>query len=151
MSATSSRLFSPVAVGVLAIGVLATFVSCQTSGSGSVAPTPAVFNDAPASLDDAIARAAREDKVVVAVTTADWCGPCQAYKRSALVDARVVSWLATNAVPVYINADKSPDDALTLGVRGLPTTTILRDGEIVASGDGNMPADQLLELLASAG
>ena len=143
-----SRITSPLAIGLLAIAALVTIVSCANRGGG-VAEVPSYF-DKELSLDDALAQAALEDKVVVAVTTADWCAPCQTYKRGTLVDSRVASWITTNAVPVYIDADLQKDAVQTLGVRGFPTTTILNEGRVIQQLEGNITADLLLSALSSA-
>lgn len=141
-------------VFLLSIGV-ATFLgvlSCS-SGSSVVAPKPAYFDPA-MTLDAALAQADREDKVVFAVASGDtWCPPCQRYKRGALSDGRIAQWIAANAVPVYIDVDPQTGhpDASRLGVRGVPTTVVLRDGEVVARDTGALSAEDLLQLLASAG
>ncbi|MEM1165681.1 MAG: thioredoxin family protein [Planctomycetota bacterium] len=130
------------------LGVL----SCS-SGSSSMTPPPAYFDPA-VRLDAAMAQADREDKVVLAVASGDpWCAPCQRYKKAALSDPRVEEWVRANAIPVYISLAPGENDpeAARLGVRGVPTTVILRDGQIVDRHAGVIPAEQLLEMLATAG
>lgn len=117
---------------------------------GRTAPTPPVFDDEVTLAAAVDAAAADEDRFVFAVATADWCAPCQGYKRGALTDQRVEQWITNNAVPVYINVDERPDDAAALGVRGIPATFLLKDGVVVASASGAMGADQLLAWLDDA-
>lgn len=113
------------------------------------APTPAVFG-AGTTLAGAIERSKAEDKPVFAVATADWCAPCQAYKRGALADERVAAYLEASTIPVYINIDDDPADAERLGVSAVPTTVLLRDGEVVDRFSGRIDAPDLLEWLERA-
>jgi len=111
------------------------------------APVPPLFEAGERSLDAAVARAAETDRVVFAVATADWCGPCQTYKSSALADPRVAEWVSANAEPLYLDVDAAPEDAGRLGVRGIPATFLIRDGEVVASRSGVVGAGELLAWL----
>lgn len=113
---------------------------------GRTAPTPPVF-DTGMTLTRAVEDAGSSDRLVLAVATADWCSPCQGYKRGALVDARVEAWIEANAVPVYIDIDESPDDARLLDVQSIPATYLIRDGEVIARASGAMGAGALLEWL----
>ena len=113
----------------------------------SKAGVPALFHDAPATLDAAMAKAASDDRVVFAYATADWCGPCQSYKKNTLSDPRVEEWVAANAVPVYIDVDVRGEDAQRLEVSGIPATLIIKDGIILDRAVGAVPAQQLLPWL----
>ncbi|MEO1129942.1 MAG: thioredoxin family protein [Planctomycetota bacterium] len=111
---------------------------------GNVAPTPPLFADG-FTLTQAIAKAQGTDRPVIAVASANWCGPCQTYKRTALSDPRVTDWVGANAVPVYIDvSDGIPAEAVPLNIQPIPATFVLRDGEVVASFAGALPADDLL-------
>lgn len=117
---------------------------------GRTAPTPPVFSEGVA-LNAAVASAEEEGEgLVFAVATADWCAPCQSYKRGALRDPRVEAWVKRNATPVYINVDEAPEDAAALGVQSIPATFLLRDGRVVASASGALGADRLLDWLDQA-
>lgn len=101
----------------------------------------------PASLDEAIAQAEQENKVVFAVATAPWCAPCQGYKRTTLADADVQSWIESNAVGLHINTDENPEDAHRLQVSSIPATYVIKDGTIVNRFVGAVSKDKLLEAL----
>ena len=119
----------------------------------SKADTPALFHDAPATLDAAMAKAESDGRVVFAYATADWCGPCQSYKKNTLSDPRVEAWVAANAVPVYIDVDVRREDAQRLEVSGIPATFVIRDGIILDRAVGAVPPGDLLpwlDRLASA-
>ena len=128
-------------VAVLAVGGIALFW---------VAPTPPMFEDG-ATLVDAEAQAAGSGRYVLAISTADWCALCQAYKRGALTDDAVEAWVAENATPVYVNVDEDSEAAARLKAQSkpgqLPVTTLLKDGQIVASHVGLLNASGLLSWL----
>ncbi|GAB4520282.1 MAG: hypothetical protein Tsb0013_23930 [Phycisphaerales bacterium] len=122
---------------------------------GGVAPTPAALTGAGVTdLPSAVAKAKQEGKVVFAVATADWCAPCQTYKRGALADEAVASWIEANAVPLTIDVTDpnvpSPD-ARALGVSGIPATFLIdSSGQVLASATGALGTDDLLALLTGA-
>lgn len=112
------------------------------------AETPGVFRDG-VSLTAAIAEARESDRVVVAVATADWCGPCQAYKRGALADGGVQSWLEANSVPVMVDVTHEPPaDAAFLEIGPIPTTYVIDgEGRVLARLVGNTGAGEVLSFL----
>lgn len=99
------------------------------------APTPAVF-DQQLTLDEAIRRSGETGRPVLAVATADWCGPCQALKRGALADEAVASLLRERTIPVYLEDGADRDAIASLGVRAYPTTVLIRDGHAKAVLEG---------------
>ena len=116
--------------------------------SSQTAPVPEVFTSSAPTLDAAIDLAQSSGKPVFAVATADWCPPCQSYKKGALSDPRVTAWLEEHTEPVYINVDESPDDADRLGVRSIPASFILAsDGTVIDGHSGKLSADTLLAWL----
>ena len=116
-----------------------------------VAPKPALFAGSAATLVDALQQAQTEHKVVFAFATADWCGPCQIYKRGALADPRVAAWVKEHAKPVYINIDKEQSEAAALAVAGIPATMILTpEGKMVGRIEGAFGADALIRWLDAA-
>lgn len=119
---------------------------------GRVAPTPDALAGSVGGLQAAVAQAQSENKVVVAIATADWCPPCQSYKRGALADERVAQWLDEHAVSVVIDVtDRQPNpDAQQLRVGSIPATYVIRDGSIVAEAVGAIRTNQLLEMLTGA-
>ncbi|MEQ8316689.1 MAG: thioredoxin family protein [Phycisphaerales bacterium] len=90
------------------------------------------------------------DQPVVAVVTADWCGPCQELKRTTLSDERVRSLLANRSQPVIIDGTDTKIAMPTLeqlGVRAFPSTVVLEDGKPVAMLEGYASADKYLAWL----
>lgn len=149
-SAGGGGLFSRVpggAVGVIVASIL--FVAGLQLFTGGVAETPAGFGEAEAGAD--LMAMSRAGKPVLAVVTADWCGPCQAYKRGALSDGEVAARLEGVVERVMVDADAEPELAARLGARGLPTTVLIVEGEVVGGFGGNASAAQLLEWLDGRG
>lgn len=136
----------------LCVLILCFVVFRQFVGGGKqgVAPVPAMF-DKTVTLEAGEARAAKEGKVVFAFATADWCGPCQQFKRDALADARVEEWVRARATPVYIDVDERADEAERLSVSSIPAVYVLRDGRVLAKREGVLSAKDLLAMLQEAG
>jgi len=112
----------------------------------TTAPTPGMFSEG-LTLEQAVDRSAAKDGVVLAVVTADWCGPCQNYKRNGLADERVARWIGEHGEPVYIDLDKDKELAGELGVQSVPTTIFIHDGEPIGAVAGAMSGDVLLNFL----
>ncbi len=125
-------------VGLIA---LAGFVGWRTFRPP--APTPEAFVSE-TRLAAAIEESNQSGRPVVALATADWCPPCQALKRGALVDARVASLIDERTIPVYVDVDKHPDEARQLGAATIPTTYVIQNGEITAKVTGALSADDYL-------
>ena len=117
------------------------------------APTPPVF-EADLTLADAINESRESAKAVFVLATADWCPPCQALKRGAMTDERVVGVLRQRTLPVYLDATESNStgalEAARLGVSSLPTMLIIRDGEVLSSVVGAQTPDATLAWLDQA-
>lgn len=112
------------------------------------AATPDVFSSA-YTLEQANQLSAEQGKPVLVLATADWCGPCQALKRGALVDPGVVELISQRTIPVYLEESESIDDIRSLGVRAYPTTLIVDQGEVIARIEGGASADRFVEMLRS--
>lgn len=142
-----SPLLKQLVVGTLLIALFSAFVFMRSRP----APTPQVFPEG-LTLLDAIDRASDEGKPVFAVVTADWCGPCQSYKRGALADARVQAWLSENAVPVMLDADTlQRSDEMLLNFGGsIPATTLLIDERAVGTLEGSIGAGALMDWLKAS-
>jgi len=136
-------LSNSVTFGIILIAI---FLIAKAVLGPREAPTPAAL-DSPMSLDAAIASADEQNKVVFAVATASWCGPCQTYKRGALADEDVQQWLSDNAVGIMIDVDQNKADASRLQVSSIPTTYIIKDGEIVTQFTGPVSKARLMETL----
>lgn len=110
---------------------------------GSFAPKPPVFDEG-LSLQRGIERAGERGKLVIAYGSASWCGPCQTYKSTTLVDDGVVAWIRRHAEPVYVNIDRQQIEAQQLGIASIPVTILLKDGKEVARLTGAASPDEFM-------
>ncbi len=136
-------LLLPILIVLAMAGV---FLFARGGGSGA-APTPVYF-DKTLTLTSATEKAKADGKVVFVFVTADWCGPCQSFKRGALADARVATELAEKTVPLYVDATASvPEDIAQFGISGFPSVILVRDGQPLGRFAGATSADNLLGFL----
>ena len=70
-------------------------------------------------LDDAFAKAQKENKPLLIDFYAEWCVPCQRMEKETFADAKVKEVLQ-NVVLLKIDTDKEPQLAEKFGVVGLP-------------------------------
>lgn len=115
------------------------------------APVPPAF-DKMQTLDVALARAETSGKPVLAFATADWCGPCQSFKRGALADESVSAFINENVEPAYVDLTNSDDPdaaeaARLLGVQSIPALVLIVDDQEVARLEGGTGASRLMDWL----
>lgn len=76
---------------------------------------------------------------------AEWCGPCR-------MVAPVLDQLAAESGErlkiVKLNVDENPQVAAALGIRGIPTLMLFKDGELAATQVGAVPKLQLAAFVA---
>jgi thioredoxin 2 len=85
-----------------------------------------------------------EERSSVAVLVdlwAPWCGPCRIVEPGV---ERAAGSLAGRLKVVKVNLDQAPRTAERLGVQGIPTLLLLRDGREVARQVGAVPPPALL-------
>jgi thioredoxin 2 len=78
---------------------------------------------------------------------APWCGPCRVVEPGVEQAARS---LAGRLKVVKVNVDQAPWTAERLGVQGIPTLLLLREGREVARQVGAVPPPALLRWAESA-
>lgn len=118
---------------------------------GGVAQTPASFA-AHTTLNEAMARSAETGRPVLALVTADWCGPCQTLKRGALADERVAGWIGEHAIPAYVDGtddrlEQTQRELRLLDIRVFPTLVLLDSSGEISRRTGVVPASDLLAWL----
>ena len=82
--------------------------------------------------------------VVVVDFSADWCPPCRVLEPML----EIVAAEMPNARFLRMDTDAQPATMVRLGIRGLPTLVVFRDGEIVDRIVGALPMTALRERLA---
>ena len=102
-----------------------------------------------ADADDAtFADVAQRSPVPVVVDLwAPWCGPCRTI--APLLEDLAVAF-AGRCKLVKVSVDDAPATSARLGVQGIPTLVVLRDGNEIARQVGAAPGDRLREWLSTS-
>lgn len=77
---------------------------------------------------------------------ADWCGPCKAI---APVLNDIANEYAGKLTVAKINIDENPQAPAKYGVRGIPTLTIFKNGNVEATKVGALSKSQLTAFIDS--
>jgi thioredoxin 1 len=93
--------------------------------------------------DSTIADTLNTDKVVLIDFYAEWCGPCRMY--GPILDE--FSNENPDVIIGKVNVDNNDDIAAKYGIRGIPTTIIFKNGEVVNRVSGVILKDKLIELV----
>ena len=88
--------------------------------------------------------AASSERPVLVDFWADWCAPCKALEP---VLQRIQQELGERLSVVKVNADEEAGLAAQLGIRGLPTLMLFRDGRPVGQLVGVQPDGNILALI----
>ena len=78
---------------------------------------------------------------------APWCGPCRMVAPGV---ERASREFAGRLKVVKVNVDEAPGLSGRLGVQGIPTLLLLRQGEVVARQVGALPENQLLSWITGS-
>ena len=99
--------------------------------------------------DDTFDAEVRQSDIPVVVDFwAEWCGPC---KQIGPALEQIADELAGQVVIAKVNIDDSPMIPSKLGVKGIPTLMLFKDGQMAAMKVGAMPKGKIVEWLAEAG
>ena len=102
-------------------------------------------------FDQALERAALEEKMVLVDYFTTWCVPCKKMDATTWIDPRVVAWVDENAVAVHFDAEIETDLAKQHKIATFPTTLLLRaDGTEIDRLTGYKSTDELLTEIADA-
>lgn len=130
----------------LALGLAAALVPALAEDT----PKPQVYNeqaDARADLNQALAQANAQQRNVLVVFGANWCGDCMALDRK-FSGGTLAAPVAKRFVVLKVNVgrfDRNTDLAAQMGVplkKGIPAVAVLgRDGQVLSATSGGELAD----------
>ena len=142
---------------LLLLALLALPVAVQAQNDATIVP-----DDAPAwlSLDDAIAAAKAEDKLILVYGYASWCGYCVRFDREVFTDDAVQAYVNEHFAPTRLNIEDTTtvqffDATVTarqlggaMGISGTPTNVFVgNDGSMITKAPGYMDAETFLYAL----
>lgn len=78
--------------------------------------------------------------------SAEWCQPCHMLKP---ILKEVASAMGDKVKIIKIDVDKNPQLAGQLGIQGVPTMILYKNGQSVWRQSGVMPAHQLMAVIES--
>lgn len=78
---------------------------------------------------------------------APWCGPC---RMAAPILEKVGHELAGKALVIKVNTDDHPQPSAQLGIRGIPTFIVFKDGREVARQSGVLPAPAMQQWVSAS-
>jgi thioredoxin 2 len=103
----------------------------------------AIFSGEPVEVNDAglRTRVAKTHGALLVDVWAPWCGPCRSMAPHFHAAA---SQLEPEVQLLKLNSEDNQQTAADLGIRGIPTLILFRDGLEIARQSGAMTADQIV-------
>lgn len=100
-------------------------------------------------LDQALSKAAAEDKIIFVDAYTTWCGPCKMMDKSVFTDEKVADFFNESFVNLKLDMEKGEGNAFRskYGVMGFPSFLFLNAaGVVVHRGLGYQPPERFLKL-----
>nr|WP_121272637.1 DUF255 domain-containing protein [Pedobacter schmidteae] len=151
---SSSPQATGMATGATAVPMMGSVAASSSSASAAVAMTSNGTNVnaiqfEKLSLEDAIAKAKNENKIIYVDMSASWCQPCKMMQEKVFPDPQVVEYLNKNFISIYFQCDL--DSALSNVYRdkyistAFPTHLLIdKNGELIHKFVGYMSVTSFL-------
>ena len=91
--------------------------------------------------------ARREAKPVLLTLTATWCHWCHVMDETSYSDARVISLVNSEFIPVSVDVDRRPDISRRFNQGGFPSVAVLDEQANLIAGRTYTPPDQMARFL----
>ena len=99
-------------------------------------------------LNEALAQAKKENKLVFVDIYADWCGWCKRLEQDVFPQLKIAKLLNDQFIPLRIDSDENRDFSSKFNIQGLPTLLVLdKDGSEAGRVRGYKQADELEKAL----
>ena len=105
--------------------------------------SPLIVNTTDAQFEEEVLNA---DSLVLVDYWAPWCGPC---KMIAPILDDLAGEYEGKVKIVKVNVDENPGTAQKFGVKGIPTLSLFKGGQVVATKVGALAKSQLTAFLDS--
>ncbi len=93
--------------------------------------------------DKNLEEAIKSNSFVVAYFSAEWCGPCKAY-------GPIVEKMAEKHNDITfgkIDCDENSESTIKYGIRSIPCTLFIKNGEVIEKGIGALTEKQVEEII----
>lgn len=145
---TKRTLILPFLAALITIAALLSW-GCQSTEQVAQPPVEDPFHNAIRSgtLAEARQQASEDDRLLIVVGTADWCGPCRRMKAETWSDRRVYDWAQQHALIYYVDIDEKVEVRNELKLTRIPQIVVFRGDEEVDRSIGYRDADTFLSWL----